>query len=73
MKFFPLMPREQDTASLIWAIVFYIFVPPIVCMFIGAILGLTVILMPLSFVVGLAGSAYTIMGIVFAILNYAGK
>ena len=73
IKFFPLMPEEKDTNKLILAILFYVLVPPIAAGAIGFVLGLTVILLPLSFVVGLAASAYTILGIVFAVLKYLGR
>lgn len=73
IKYFPLMPEEKDTNKLVLAILFYLFVPPIAAGIIGFILGLTVILLPLSFVVGLACSAYTILGIVFAVLKYTGR
>ena len=73
IKYFPLMPEEKDTNKLVLAILFYLFVPPIAASIIGFILGLTVILLPLSFVVGLACSAYTILGIVFAVLKYTGR
>ncbi|MBR6509371.1 MAG: hypothetical protein IKT38_02055 [Clostridia bacterium] len=72
LKFFPLMPAPKEESKLIWAIVFYVLVPPIVAMILGFILGLTIILLPLAFIVGLAASAYTVMGIVFAILCYTG-
>ena len=57
IQYFPLMPEEKDTNKLVLAILFYLFVPPIAAGIIGFILGLTVILLPLSFVVGLACSA----------------
>lgn len=73
MKLFILLPQPKDTAKLVWAILFYIFVPPIVAGLIGMILGFTVILVPLAVPVGLAFSAYTIMGIVFSIMSYMGQ
>ena len=73
IQYFPLMPEEKDTNKLVLAILFYLFVPLIAAGIIGFILGLTVILLPLSFVVGLACSAYTILGIVFAVLKYTGR
>ena len=73
IKFFPFMPEGKDTTKLILAILFYIFVPPIPCAIIGFILGLTIILSPLAILVGLVGSAYTIMGVVFAIMSYTGN
>ena len=73
IKFFPLLPAEKDTGALILAILFYMFVPGIVAMVVGALLGLTIILLPLSFVVGLVASVYTIMGIVFAVMKFCGK
>lgn len=72
IKFFPLMPEEKDGGKLAVAIIFYLFVPSIVGSIIGFILGLTVILLPLAFVVGTVVSAYTVMGIVFAIMKYSG-
>ena len=73
IKLFPFMPEPNDSTKLILAIVFYLFVPPIVSMIIGAILGLTIILLPLSFIVGLLSAVYTMCGIVFAILRYTGQ
>ena len=73
LKFFPLMPAAKDTAKLVWAIVFYAIVPPVAATIVGAILGVTIILAPLAFVVGVAASAYTVFGIVCAILSYIGK
>ena len=73
LKFFPLMPAEKDTAKLVWAILFYVFAPSIAGSIIGFFLGLTVILLPLAFVVGIAVTAYTAFGIVCAILSYIGK
>ena len=73
VKFFPLLPAEKDVGGLILAILFYFFVPSFVGGVIGFILGLTVILLPLSFVVGLVVFAYTVMGIVFAIMKFSGK
>ena len=70
LKFFPLMPAEKDTAKLVWAIVFYVVVPPIAVAILGALLAITIVL---PFVVGIAGSVYTIFGIVCAILSYMGK
>ena len=80
MKFFPLLPEEKDTTKLIWAIVFYVLVPSpvavIIATILGMILGITMILLPLAPVVGgalgLAGTVYSVMGIVFAIMKYTG-
>ncbi len=73
IKFFPFLPRTKDTGILILAVIFYLFVPPIVGIIIGALLGVTIILLPLASVVGMVVSAYTIMGIIFAIMSYQGK
>ena len=73
LKFFPLMPAEKDTGKLVLAILFYLFVPSTIGAIIGFILGLTIILLPLAFIVGTIVSAYTIAGIVFAVLCYAGQ
>lgn len=73
IKFFPLMPERNDGGKLALAILFYLFVPSIVGSIIGFILGLTVILLPLAFVVGLVVTAYTVMGIVFAVMRYSGR
>lgn len=72
IKFFPFMPAPKETGKLILAILFYLIVPAIVAGIIGFILGITIILSPLAFVVGLAATAYTIMGIVFAIMSFTG-
>ncbi len=72
IKFFPLMPTPKDTGKLILAILFYLIVPGIVGGIIGFILGITIILAPLALIVGLAVTAYTIMGVVFAIMSYTG-
>ncbi len=73
LKFFPLMPAKGDTAKLVWAIVFYFFVPTIAAGIIGFILGITIILAILAPIVGLVAAVYQVMGIVFAIMNYLGK
>lgn len=73
IKYFPFMPEEKDTGKLVLAILFYLIAPPIAAGAVGFVLGLTVILLPLSFVVGLAASAYTILGIVFAVMKYLGR
>lgn len=70
IKFFPFMPEPKDTNKLIIAILFYVFVPSIVGSIIGFFLGLTIVLLPLAFVVGPAVTAYTVIGIVFAVLRY---
>lgn len=72
IKFFPFMPTPKETGKLILAILFYLIVPGIVGGIIGFILGITIILAPLSIVVGLAATAYTIMGVVFAIMSFTG-
>ena len=70
IKLFPFMPAEKDGGKLALAIVFYIFVPPIACAILGFITAITLIL---PFIIGLASSAYTIMGIVFAVMSYTGQ
>ena len=75
------MPQKKETGKLVGAIIFYALVPSTVSIILSAILGfllgLTMILAPLAIVVGLVlgslGSAYMIMGIVFAILSFVGK
>lgn len=72
IKFFPFLPAQKDTGKLILALLFYAFVPGIVGSIVGFILGLTIILAPLAIVVGLALTAYSIAGIVFAIMTFTG-
>ena len=81
IKLFPLLPQPKQTGKLIGSIIFYAFVPGIVVVpvaaIIGFLLGITIILAALApvtgFVIGLAGTAYSICGIVFAIMKYLGK
>lgn len=73
IKYFPLMPAAKETGKLILAIVFYLFVPGLVGTIVGAILGITIILLPLTPVVGLLGTVYTVLGIIFAVMSYMGK
>lgn len=72
-KFFPLMPAKDDATKLIIAILVYFFVPGIIAGIIGFICGLSIILLPIAFVVGTVAFAYTVVGIVLAVLNYLGK
>lgn len=73
LKFFPLMPAPEQTDKLIWAIVFYFVAIPAISAIICFVLGLTIILAPLGIILGLACSAYSITGIIFAILCYTGQ
>ena len=73
IKLFPLMPAAKDGGKLAVAILFYVFVPWLVSLVIAIVLGITIILSPRAVLVGLVGNAYTIMGIVFAIMSYCGK
>ena len=72
LKFLPFMPEKNDGGKLAIALVFYLLVPPLAAGIVGFVLGLTIILAPVALVVGLAASAYTILGVVFAILSYTG-
>ena len=72
IKFFPFMPQPMDGGKLALAILFYLFVPGIAGGIIGFIMGLTIILLPLTTLVGIAVTAYTVMGIVFAVMSYNG-
>ena len=72
LKFFPFLPKGKDDKALIISLVFYLLVPPIAGTLVAIVLGMTIILAPLAAIVGLAASAYTIMGVVFAILSYCG-
>ena len=71
-KFFPFMPTKDDVTTLVKAILFYMFVPGIIGGVLGFILGLTVILIPLAFIVGAVLGMYGLAGIVLAILSFAG-
>ena len=73
IKYFPLMPAAKETGKLILAIAFYLIVPGLVGTIVGAILGITIILLPLTPVVGLLGTVYTVLGIIFAVMSYMGK
>ncbi|MBQ8605759.1 MAG: hypothetical protein IJ408_03400 [Clostridia bacterium] len=73
IKFFPFLPEEKDSGKLVIALLFYLFVPGIAAGIIGFICGLTIILIPVAFIAGLAGTVYTVMGIVFAIMKYMGQ
>ena len=72
LKFFPFMPEEKDTGKLVIAILIYVLGIPFVSGILGFILGLTVILAPVAVLLGLACSAYSLAGLVFAILCYVG-
>lgn len=72
IKFFPFMPEEKDGGKLALAILFYVFVPSIAATILSAILGVTIILLPLSAVVGVVAFAYTVGGIVFSIMSFTG-
>ena len=67
------MPAAKETGKLILAIAFYLIVPGLVGTIVGAILGITIILLPLTPVVGLLGTVYTVLGIIFAVMSYMGK
>lgn len=73
IKCYLFMPAEKDTTKLILALAFYLLGAPIAAGIVGAILGLTIILSPLSLLIGLVSFAYTVSGVVFAILSYTGK
>ena len=73
IKFFPLLPEYDDTTGLVVAILFYLFVPGIVVGAVDVALVLTVVLSPAASILSLAGSAYTICGIIFAVMRYMGK
>ena len=73
IKYFPLMPLEKETGKLILAIAFYLIVPGLVGSVVGAVMGITLILLPLTPVVGLLVTVYTVLGIIFAVMNYMGK
>ena len=73
LKFFPFLPEKDDGGKLAIALVFYFLAPSAACAVVGFVLGLTIILAPVGILVGLAGSAYSIMGIVFSIMKFCGK
>lgn len=73
IKYFPLMPAEKETGKLILAIAFYLIVPGLVGAVVGAVLGITIILLPLTPIVGLLSTVYTVLGIIFAVMSYMGK
>ena len=72
IKIFPFMPKKGEVGKLILAIVFYLIGTTIVAGIIGALLGLTIVLYPLAFVVGAVEVTYKVLGVVFAIMNFAG-
>ena len=72
LKFFPFMPEEKDTGKLVIAILIYVLGIPFVSAIVSFILGLTVILAPVGILLGFACSAYSLAGLVFAILCYVG-
>lgn len=81
MKFFPVLPMEKELSKLIWSVLFYIFVSPIIFagvnMGVSSVLGLTLILalfVPLtSVVVSFVGTAYAVLGVMFSIMSYIGR
>lgn len=72
IKFFPFMPKKGEVGKLILAIAFYLIATTIVAGIIGAVLGMTIILYPLAFVVGAVEFVYKVGGVVFAIMSFTG-
>lgn len=72
IKFFPFMPEAKDTGKLVIAILIYFLGVPVVSSIVCAILGFTLILAPVGIILGLAFGVYSIAGLVFAIMSYAG-
>lgn len=73
IKFFPFMPTEKDGGKLALAILFYVFVPSIAGGILSVVCTITVILSPVALLLPLVALAYTVMGIVFAIMCFNGK
>ena len=73
IKFFPFMPEPKDGGKLAIALVFYLLALPIIGMIVGAIMGLTIILLPLAPVVGAFCGIYGTVGMVLAIVRFCGK
>ena len=73
IKLFPFLPAEQDVGKLVLALIFYLVVIPIINITVGAILGITIILMPVAFITGSFFGIYGMLGIVFSVLSFMGK
>ena len=72
LKFFPFMPKKSETKKFIIALLMYLIVFPIALTAICSICGVTLILAPLAAIVGGVGGLYTLVGLVFSILCFAG-
>ena len=72
LKIFPFMPNKSETKKFIIALLMYFFVFPIALTAICSICGVTLILAPLAAIVGGVGGLWTLLGLIFSILCFAG-
>lgn len=73
LKIFILLPPAKDVKKLILALLFYLLAPVPVGAIVGGLMGLTVILIPLTGIVGTVLGLYGMAGVVFSILTYMGN
>ena len=72
LKIFPFMPNKSETKKFIISLLMYLIVFPIAIGAICTICGVTILLAPLAAVVGGVGGLWTLLGLIFAILCFAG-
>ena len=72
LKLFPLMPKKGDTKKLILTIALYIVAVSVASAVVDTLLFATLLLYPLSTLVGFVMAIYMEVAIVFAVLNYLG-
>ena len=67
------MPEKGDITKLATAIIFYSVVPAAAAGILSTILVFTFILSPVAILVPFAATAYTNLGLIFAVLSFFGK
>ena len=72
LKIFPFMPNKSETKKFIIALLMYFFVFPIAIGVVCTICTATLILTPLAAIVGGVGGLWTLLGLIFSILCFAG-
>lgn len=72
LKLFPFMPAPKETGKFVWAIIWYFVILPTINVAISTICGFTVILLPVALILAPVLSIYSLAGLVFAIMSYAG-
>jgi hypothetical protein len=72
LKLFLFIPAPKETGKFVWAIIWYFVILPTINMIISAVLGFTVILAPVAFILAPVLGIYSLLGLIFAIMSYAG-